>query len=202
MDAKGSRMSNDDDDRQHNVEESLGEEELARLADGTLPESAREALRARVARSPELQARLRDQERAVGLVRAAGEIAAPASLRESVQELADGTTGGRSRRVRAAERRRIAVWRPRASLALVALAAVLVAVVTISLHGGTRRPSTEPPIWRSPRRPDRRPRSTPPTTTGWRSAAAGGAGSRSPPTCASADGRRPACATTRSTAGG
>jgi hypothetical protein len=136
MDAKGSRMSNDDD-RQHNGEEGLGEEELARLADGTLPESAREPLRARVARSPELQARLRDQERAVGLVRAAGEIAAPASLRESVQELADGATGGRSRRVRAAERRRIAAWRPRASLALVALAAVLVAVVTISLHGGS-----------------------------------------------------------------
>lgn len=112
-----------------------GEAELARLADGSLPESEREALRARVESSPELQARLREQERAIGLVRAAAELTAPAGLRASLQERADGAVGGRARR-RAADRRRIAVWRPRASIALVALAAALIAVVSIALHGG------------------------------------------------------------------
>jgi anti-sigma factor RsiW len=127
------------DDQQHTGDEphpTHGEAELTRLADGSLPESEREALRAQVARSPELQARLREQEHAVGLVKATAELAAPAALRASMQELADGSGGGRARRRRAADRRRIAVWRPRASIALVALAAVLVAVVSVALHGG------------------------------------------------------------------
>lgn len=124
------------DEQQHIDEDSPGEAELTRLADGTLPKPAHEALRARVARSPELQARLREQERAVGLVNAAAELTAPAGLRASVQEAADASIVGRARRRRAADRRRIAVWRPRASIALVALAAMLVAVVSIALHGG------------------------------------------------------------------
>jgi plasmid stabilization system protein ParE len=109
--------------------------ELTRLADGSLPEPDRAELRARVEGSPELRAQLRDQERAVKLVSATGEIAAPASLRASVEELADGATRGRSRRDRAADRRRVAVWRPRVSIALVAFAAVVVAIVSIALHG-------------------------------------------------------------------
>jgi hypothetical protein len=111
--------------------------ELTRLADGSLPEPERERLRARVERSPELRAQLREQEQALKLVAATGEIAAPASLRVSVQELTDETTRGRPRRARTAERRRVAVWRPRASIALVALAAVVVAIVSIALHGGS-----------------------------------------------------------------
>jgi hypothetical protein len=118
-----------------------GEAELARLADGSLGESEREQLKARVASSPELQLRLREQERAVALVQSTAELAAPASLRASVAELTDGTTRRRGRyegrQQGAADRRRRATWRPRASVGLVALAAVLVAVVSIALHGQT-----------------------------------------------------------------
>ncbi|HLI58267.1 MAG TPA: hypothetical protein VKV21_01245 [Solirubrobacteraceae bacterium] len=150
MDDEKSDM--DDDSRQRTREDHLGpdEAELTRLADGSLPAPERAALRARVAGSPELRARLREQERAVSVVRAAADVTAPAGLRASVRELADASGGARGRgglrrlagpglgapRRRAAERRRIAVWRPRATVALVALAAALVAVVAIALHGG------------------------------------------------------------------
>ncbi|HTU30349.1 MAG TPA: hypothetical protein VMF07_13280 [Solirubrobacteraceae bacterium] len=117
-----------------------GEAELTRLADGSLPESEREQLRATVAGSPELQMRLRDQQRAVSLVQSTGEIAAPASLRASVAGLTDATSGrpGRYRgRQGAADRRQTAFWRQRASIGLVALAVVLIAVVSTVLHGQT-----------------------------------------------------------------
>lgn len=118
-----------------------GEAELTRLADGTLPESEREQLRARVAGAPELQLRLRQQQRAVSLVQSTGEIAAPASLHASVAELTDATARGRARgrgRGRTAvDRPQSAIWRPRASLGLVAVAAVLIAVVSVALHGRT-----------------------------------------------------------------
>ncbi len=116
-----------------------GEADLTRLADGSLPESERERLHARVARAPELQLRLREQQRAVTLVQSTAEVAAPASLRASVAELTDATAparGGRRGRT-ASDRRRTAVWRPRASIGLVALAALLIAVVSVALHGQT-----------------------------------------------------------------
>jgi hypothetical protein len=148
MDNERSEM--DDDNRQSSDEEHLspGEAELTRLADGSLPEAEREALRAQVAGSPGLRARLSEQEHAVSLVKATGEISAPPELRASVGELADASRGGRARLLGAdprapaaprrppAARRRIAVWRPRATLALAGLAAALIAVVSIALHGG------------------------------------------------------------------
>jgi hypothetical protein len=118
-----------------------GEADLTRLADGSLPESEREQLHARVAGAPELQLRLREQQRAVGLVQSTAEIAAPASLRASVAELTDARTRKRGRyegrQQGAADRRRTAIWRPRASIGIVALAAVLIAVVSVALHGRT-----------------------------------------------------------------
>jgi PiT family inorganic phosphate transporter len=62
------------------------EEELAALADGSLPDARREAVEALVDGSPELQARLEEQRRAVALVRgAAREVEAPAGLRARVE---------------------------------------------------------------------------------------------------------------------
>jgi anti-sigma factor RsiW len=117
------------------------EAELTRLADGTLPEAERERLLAQVAGSPELQARLREQQRGVSLVQATGELAAPASLRAAVAGLTEAKREryeGRQGAHGAAQRRRTAaVWRPRASLSVVALAVVLIAVVSVALHGRT-----------------------------------------------------------------
>lgn len=62
------------------------EEELAALADGSLPEGRRAELEARVADSPELEAGLAEQRRAVQLVRsAAAGVEAPAGLRARVE---------------------------------------------------------------------------------------------------------------------
>jgi hypothetical protein len=130
-------------DHDHHDDDELrpGEAELTRLADGSLPASEREQLQAQVAASPELQTRLREQQRAVSLVQSTGEIAAPASLRASVAGLTDATTRrpGRyeGRQQGAADRRQNAFWRQRASLGIVALAVVLIAVVSVALHGRT-----------------------------------------------------------------
>jgi len=113
------------------------EADLTRLADGSLPETERARVQARIAASPELQARLREQQRAVSLVNATGEIAAPASLRASVAQLTDTTSRPGARRPTAADRRRTAFWRPRASIGIVALAVILIAVVSTVLHGQT-----------------------------------------------------------------
>ncbi len=56
-------------------------EEIAALADGTLPERGRAALEAAVARSPELARALEDQCRVVKLMRAI-DVEPPAALRE------------------------------------------------------------------------------------------------------------------------
>jgi anti-sigma factor RsiW len=120
---------------------SPAEARLTRLADGSLPESEREQLHSALASSPELRTRLREQERAVALVAATEEIAAPASLRASVAELTGATAREpgryRGRQQTAADRRRTAIWRPRASIGIVALAVVLIAVVSVALHGQT-----------------------------------------------------------------
>ena len=73
--------------RRPNADEAGAREtpELAALADGSLPPELRAPLEARVAASPELAARLAEQEQAVALARAAvQEVEAPASLRTSI----------------------------------------------------------------------------------------------------------------------
>jgi Anti-sigma-K factor rskA, C-terminal len=74
--------------RRRGHEERVGEEtaELAALADGTLPPERRAGLEARVAASPELSARLAEQQRAVMLTRSASaNVDAPAALRTRVE---------------------------------------------------------------------------------------------------------------------
>jgi hypothetical protein len=128
-------------DQQHDHDEIRpGEAELTRLADGSLPDAERESLQARIASSPELQTRMREQERAVSLIQSTGEIAAPASLRASVAGLTDASAqrGGRYEgRQSISARRQNAFWRQRASLGIVALAIVLIAIVSVALHGRT-----------------------------------------------------------------
>jgi hypothetical protein len=69
--------------------------ELAALADGTLTPERRAALEASVADSPELQARLAEQRRALTLIHGAGvDVEAPAGLRARV----DAERGARRRR--------------------------------------------------------------------------------------------------------
>jgi hypothetical protein len=105
----------------------LPEEELAALADWSLPEDRRAALEARVAEAPELAALLVEQERALALVRGAGdEVAAPGGLRARV----------------AAERQRKGP-RPRPRLAFaggIAVAAAAALVVALTLPGGAGGP--------------------------------------------------------------
>src|SRR5689334_15350804 len=87
-------------------------EVLAALADGTLADDERDELEARVAASPELQARLEEQLRALTLVRSAvADVEAPPRLRARIDA-----------RRRPAERRR---FLPIAGLAAVAAAALL-----------------------------------------------------------------------------
>src|SRR5439155_13601181 len=73
--------------------------ELAALADGSLPQSRRAVVEARVAASPRLQALLAEQRRAVSAVRDRTE-AAPLSLRTRVEGL---------RRPKPAPRRRLGI---------------------------------------------------------------------------------------------
>jgi anti-sigma factor RsiW len=106
--------------------------DLAALADGSLPESRRAEVEARVAASPALREELARQRRAVHAIRSAGEeVRAPASLRARVEGLrggdkaADGT--GRARAGR------IPWWRVGT---VAGAAAVAVAVALIVLPGG------------------------------------------------------------------
>jgi anti-sigma factor RsiW len=124
------------------------EEELAALADGSLPPERRPEVEAMIARSPELALRLEEQRRAVDLVRgAAATIEAPAGLRTRVER-------DRPARTARAPRTRRRVWA--AGLAGAAVAAVALALV-LTLPGNvpgapsvaeaavlTTRPPTEP----------------------------------------------------------
>ena len=103
------------------------EEELAALADGSLPPARHAALEAEVDASPELAGLLAEQQRAIALAQsAAAEVEAPAGLRA---------------RVEAQRRRRRA---PRQQLALAAAAAAAVGALAVGMvafgpsAGGTR----------------------------------------------------------------
>ena len=102
--------------------------DLTRLADGSLPDAQADGLRAQVSRSPELQARLREQQRAIGLTQATSQIVAPAAVHGAVRgQIAARSPRARRRSIRPA-------WRPRvfAPLAAGALAAVILVVVLLS----------------------------------------------------------------------
>src|SRR3954467_11584980 len=91
-----------------------GEEELAALADGSLTPEHRAELEARIEASPILADRLAEQERAVALLRGAGdEVEAPAGLRARL----------------AAQRSARTVPTPRLALGGIATAAVAAAAV-------------------------------------------------------------------------
>jgi hypothetical protein len=102
--------------------------ELAAAADGSLPPEEQAEVEARLLESPELAARLAEQEHALELVRTAtATTAAPARLRARIE-------AGRSPRRRTA--------RPRFALATgVAAAAVAAAVLLLVLPGGAGGPS-------------------------------------------------------------
>ena len=125
---------------------------LTRLADGTLSEGTAEQLRARAEASPELRARLEEQERAVSLVRSV-EVAAPEALRDRLAGMLDDAAqadGGRDARAPAdrehagRRRSRSGRWargsRLRNTLflpAATALAIVIVALVFVFGSGST-----------------------------------------------------------------
>jgi hypothetical protein len=109
-------------------EQTQTEDELTRLADGTLPADRQAALLAQVRQSPELTAALAEQERAVTMLRALDE-PAPAALRAHVEELTGAGAGAAPGR---APRWRRAVVLPGAT----ALAAAVAAVVILVSGGG------------------------------------------------------------------
>jgi hypothetical protein len=103
--------------------ENDADAQLAALADGSLAPERRAALEAQVAESPELTARLAEQQRALTLVRsAAAEVEAPAGLRARIE--AQRHPG------RAAPRRLVLIAGSAAALAAVG-------VVAIVLRSGT-----------------------------------------------------------------
>jgi hypothetical protein len=112
----------------------LPEAELAALADGSLPADRRAQLRARIEASPELASALKEQERAVTMLRALDE-PAPAALRARVRELTDGAAQARGPRRAARWRRSLFV--PAAT----ALAVAVAALVLLLGSGGSSAPT-------------------------------------------------------------
>ena len=105
------------------------EEELAALADGSIEPDRRAELEARIDASPMLVDRLAEQERAVALLRGAGdEVDAPAELRERL----DAQRSARTVRTP----RRLALGG--IAVTAVAAAAIALAVVASSGSHGTR----------------------------------------------------------------
>ncbi|HEX5195285.1 MAG TPA: hypothetical protein VFW09_21015 [Solirubrobacteraceae bacterium] len=138
---------------------------LTQLADGSLHEGTAEQLRARAEASPELRARLAEQERAVSLMRSV-DVAAPEALRARVAGMLDEASGAtradddavadddpaaaqpnrehaRRRRSRSRRWARGSRWRNTMFLpAATALAIVIVALVFV-IGGGTSAPSID-----------------------------------------------------------
>jgi hypothetical protein len=113
-------------------ERNPGEAELARLADGSLPEPRQAELRAQVKGSPELTAALAEQERAVRMLRALDQ-PAPAALRARVDEL----TGAGAR----SPRRPLIRWRRALLLPGATALAVVVAAIVIVAGGAGSAPT-------------------------------------------------------------
>jgi hypothetical protein len=134
-----------------------GEEQLAALADGSLAPERRAELEARIDASPTLADRLAEQERAVALLRGAGdEVEAPAGLRARLDAQRSART------VRAP--RRLALGG--IAVAAVAAAAIAVAVVASSGSHGTRFQAALGP---TPLAPEANGTATlTRTTSGWR----------------------------------
>jgi hypothetical protein len=110
------------------------EAELARLADGSLSTERQAELRGEIQSSPQLARALKDQERAVALIRSTDEVSAPASLRASLAGLASAAAAP-ERPVRRRPRLRLRFGLPVAG-ALGAAAAAAV-VVVIAVGGGS-----------------------------------------------------------------
>jgi anti-sigma-K factor RskA len=106
-----------------------GEEELAALADGSLAPEHRAEVEARIEASPILADRLAEQERAVGLLRSAGdEVEAPAGLRARLEAQRSARTVRTPRRLALGG----------VAAAAVAAAAIVAVVVVGSGSHGTR----------------------------------------------------------------
>jgi hypothetical protein len=106
-----------------------GEEELAALADGALAPERRAELEARIESSPILADRLAEQERAVALLRGAGdEVEAPAGLRTRLEAQRSARTVRTPRRLALAG----------VAAAAVTAAAIVAVVVVGSGSNGTR----------------------------------------------------------------
>jgi hypothetical protein len=119
--------------RRHSGDEDVAE--LAALADGSLAPDRRAALEAQVAASPELAARLAEQERALALFQsAADEVDAPAGLRRRIE-------ARRHRRRTVAPTRLVAVGA--AAVAVLAVAIGL-AVITSGTSGERFRAALGP----------------------------------------------------------
>lgn len=117
-------------------ETQLPEAELAALADGSLPAERRAQLHARIDASPELATALREQERALTMLRALDE-PAPAALHARVREMTDGV----------ATVRRKGGWAPVPRSLLVPAAtalAVAVAALVVLLGGSGSSAPTVP----------------------------------------------------------
>jgi hypothetical protein len=115
------------------------EAELARLADGSLPESRQAELRSQVRESPELGRALAEQERAVALIRAV-DVTAPDSLRAKLDALAAAAPAdtGAPARPRWRPRMPRLAWAAAGGLTTAVAAAV---VLVIALGGGASGPS-------------------------------------------------------------
>src|SRR5579871_6438533 len=107
------------------------EAELARLADGSLPEARRAELEAQIERSPELVRALAEQERAIALIRQA-DPPAPDSLRAWLDSQTEPAHSARRR-----PRLRLAFTLP--TIATSAAAALVVAL--LASGGGTAAPT-------------------------------------------------------------
>ena len=105
---------------------------LTRLADGSLPDAQIADLRARVQGSPELQARLREQQHAVALTQATSQVVAPAFVHAAVR----GQVAARSPRARSRSTR--SAWRPRVLAPLAAGGLAAVVLILVLLSGGSR----------------------------------------------------------------
>jgi hypothetical protein len=121
-------------DKKMSNDSQFPEDELARLADGSLPPARGAALREEVQRSPDLARALAEQEQALSLVRAA-DVSAPDSLRQWLDE----QTHQQAQRVRGRQpQRRSLRWRPRIVIpAMAGALAAAAAVVVIGVGGGS-----------------------------------------------------------------